>query len=372
MNHLYITRHHNESYWVVDSQILPALTGIIDNKGKDDNYKLFRFYNKSDSEKKLFYQAFRKFYNKKPAASKGQSIMWLVDSPRMSHLIVHEIVEAEMRGYNNVIVMGEKNVGPSFFNATKLDVFIEQLNSFVKAHDVKALITPCLNKVHNQILPKLNVKKIGIQHGFGCWVENKLLDPVEKHFNFGAISNRDFHNPKSITAGYSPTKLFDLYPEADDKYILYLSQGKAYTNKKNIIGDLKLLDLEIDFDLPVIIKEHHDAEGEFKGGLQALVYSETETNTVEMIRKATIVITSWSGAGIEALFFNKPTIILDTQNDGGKFYKGSRLVVPMEYPKLKERVAFYLDGGSWHNHRFMEAINYNSGKEASKIIIDSI
>ena len=374
MNYLYIANYDSKYYITGKVLQLSRLLDIIDGKATDDNYHLFRFYTKTNKEKQLFFDVFKSFLvNKKRHEPNHQSVLWLVDSPRMTHLIVNEMVEAELLGYDNILVMCDHNVDASFFRDVQdVSLIIRQLQELIKNHKCAALLTPCINKVHNKILPSLQIKKIGIQHGFGTWIEKKMLGSVDIHFNFGEISHNEFNNPKSFIAGYSPTKLFGLYPKADEQYILYLTQGAAFTNKKNIIDQLGLLRLQTDTGLSLIIKEHNDAKDEFKGLPIKAVYNEPEANTVELIRKASLIVTSWSGAGVEALFFNKPTIILDTQNDDGKFYKDSGLVIPMRYDILKTRVLELLNGKSIDTVAFKQKINYKTGTSASEIILKAI
>ena len=369
MNYLY-TSGYNSKYYLINKVLeLPRMTDVI-NSGVDySGYNLFKFYNKIID---LFFSVYKEFLSPiNPSKSSNHSVLWLVDSPRMTHLIINEIIEAEMMGYENVIILGRKNVGKDFFKVKDVRPMIEGIHHLIKKYSIKAIITPCLNRIHNSILEELQIKKIGIQHGYGTWVEKDLLAPVDVHFNFGEISHNEFNNPKSQIAGYSPTKLFSLYPQADENYILYLSQGRAFTNKSNIISDLGLLRLQDDFKIPIVIKEHVDATGEFAGTAEK-IYSESQINTIELIRKSSLVITSWSGGGIESIFFNKPTIILDTQHDNGKFYKDSGLVIPMDYDKLKTRVDFFLSGKSIELEQFKNKINFDSGRSASKIIINSI
>lgn len=374
VNYLYIANYDSRYYITEKIVQLPRLLDIIDGKATDNGYNLFRFYTKTNKEKQLFFDVFRSFLiNKKRHKSNHQSVLWLVDSPRMTHLIVNEMVEAELLGYDNILVMCDHNVDANFFRDVKdVSLIIRQLQELIKDHRCTALITPCVNKVHNSILANLKIKRIGIQHGYGTWVEKKILDNVDIHFNFGEISNNEFNNPKSTIAGYSPTKLFRLYPGADEHYILYLTQGAQFTNKKNIVDQLGLLRLQTDTGLSLVIKEHNDAKNEFKGLPIKAVYNEPEANTVELIRKASLIITSWSGAGVEALFFNKPTIILDTQKNSGRFYRTSGLVVPMNYNLLEQRVDFLLQGSKIDITDYKRRINFKEGKLASETILKTI
>jgi len=366
---------YDTKYYVTDETFkLPGMLNIINSNGKarDDGYFLFKFQNKSPEEKKWYYQAWKKALANEPIISpSGEAVLWLIDSPRMTHMAINEIVEAERLGYYNIIIMCGQNVDGGFFQVKDVSPMVDFIKKTIKQYRVKALITPCLNKVHNQILPQIDILKIGIQHGYGTWVEKKMIPFVDHHFNFGEISHREFDNPNSNIAGYSPTKLFDIYPAEQGGYILYLTQGKGITNKINILGKLNLLKLTEDFKLPIIIKEHADCEGEFKGVVNK-VYSENEINSVELMRKARVVVTSWSGAGVESIFLNKPTVILDTQNDQGKFYSTSGLVVPLDYNKLRERVAYFLSGKSINTNDFRRRINHASGKVASNIILSAL
>lgn len=372
MNYWYPTSYNTNSYYIAgDAVELPSLLDVIYNNADYASYRNFRFYSKSPEEIQLMLAAYRASYKYNKSII-DESVLWLVDSPRMTHLILNEMVEAEMRGYRNIVILGMKNVDSNFFKIKDVSGIIKRIKDLIKKHNVKAVITPCINKIHNRILSEIDIKKIGIQHGTGTWVEKNLLNEVNTHFNYGKISNKEFNNPKSIIAGYSPTKLFELYPKADENYILYATQGRTFTNKKNIIEQLGMLRLQDDFGIPIVIKEHIDATGEFAGTVERVYNESGNINTIELVRKASVVITSWSGTGLESMFFDKPTIILDTQNDGGKFYKASGLVIPMSYEVLKARTYFFLSGNRVDISAYKKRINFEGGKLASKIIIDAV
>ena len=112
--------------------------------------------------------------------------------------------------------------------------------------------------------------------------------------------------------------------------------------------------------------------GKFDDVVEAKVYKEGEINTEELIRKAAIAITSWSGAGVESIFFKKPTVIIDTQNNNGKFFKNSGLVVEPIFETIKKRIKDILEGKQFLNQNFPIKINHKGGVEASKIITEDI
>lgn len=374
MNKMYSTSYSKNEYQISEWSNVPRLIDIIRKGSGGKEYKNFKFYTKSAEERKLWYDVYKDYLPARAKAQRKESVLFLCDSPRMTHLITNEIVEAEIQGYNVIIVLGEKDVGPDFFKITNTSTITTQLNSIIKSKSVRAVVTPCLNKVHNQTLPHLKTRRIGIQHGYGTWVEKNLLDPVTVHFNFGQISHREFNNAKSIMAGYSPTLLFDRFPYEKGDYILYLPQGTPVTNRKNMVEGLGLLNLVSDTGLKMIIKEHKLSDGEFQpvAGDNVKVLKYTGTNTAELMRKAALVITTWSGAGVESIFMNKPTVILDVNKDGGKFYKGSGLVIPMNYESLKSRVDALLNGKKLNLESFKNAINHAGGKKAAQIIIREV
>lgn len=373
MNLLFHLFYNKNLYWSSEQAInLFPLSSIIWDNESDTGYSLFKFYNKSPQEKQLYFSLFKEFYKSiKFESPKNEYILYLLDSPRMTHLIINEIVEAELKGYKNIILLGKHNVDKFFFKINNVKPVIDLINRLKNNFNIRALLTPCVNITHERIFKNIDIHIIGIQHGYGTWVEKHRLKFIDKHFNFGEISHKEFNNVKSSIAGYSPTKLFSLYPQEDKNYILYLSQGSDFTNKQNIIETLKLHKLEEDLNMPVIIKEHFNAKNEFKDINVTKIYSEGEINTIELMRKSSLVITSWSGAGVESLFLRKPTIIIDTQNDQGKFFKESGLVIPLNYDNLLNTAKKYL-----HQFKlpleYMRRINYKNGEKASEIIVNYI
>jgi len=358
-------------YKISESQSIPLLLDVIYNKSSDEEYKSFKFYNKSSSEKKQYFNILQQFYSYSPFF-KGY-VLWLIDSPRMTHLAINEILELESKGYKNIIVMGKKNADINFFRKNSIEPITAELQQVIREYEIKYLFTPCLNRIHNKILDKLSICKIGIQHGYGTWVEANMLNHVDKHYNFGYISAQDFNPTISKTAGYSPTKTYSFFKPADEGYILYLSQGANFTNKQNVIyGGAELVKISKYFRMPLVIKTHASAGKEFDDVVEAKVYKEGEINTEELIRKAAIVITSWSGAGVESIFFKKPTVIIDTQNNNGKFFKNSGLVVEPIFETIKKRIKDILEGKQFLNQDFPIKINHKGGVEASKIITEDI
>jgi len=358
-------------YRITNHEEVPRLLDVIYGKKPDTSYNAFKFYTKSPKEKKAYFKMLQKFY---PYTEERKGyVLWLIDSPRMTHLATNEILELEVKGYANIILIGRKSADTVFFSKNPTNVIIPQIKKIINEYEIKHLITPCLNVTHNKILDELSIYKIGIQHGYGTWVEAKMIHHVNRHYNFGYISSLAFDRDISKIAGYSPTKLYPFYEPEDNGYILYLSQGSKFTNKGNIIyNGVRLVEVAKYFNMPLIIKSHFDATGEFDDVKEARVYTEGEINTEELIRKASIVITSWSGSGVESIYFNKPTIIIDTQKDNGKFFSSSGLVVKPAFEAVKNRIKGILEGKQFLQEKFSTDINYKGGLEASKIITEDI
>lgn len=161
---------------------------------------------------------------------------------------------------------------------------------------------------------------------------------------------------------YSPNNL-------SKKFILFIGGTKF-----NYIADLFMVTIYNEFKYKFVFKDHPVHFGWFKtvaGWLMDLPRARNayEENVSDLIKEASVVISTTSTCAIESMMLGKPTIIIDIGKDTDKFKDSGRLI-PRSHYVFKEELNKCLKEKEDRSKipYFLEKVSYkNDGKASERI-----
>ena len=190
---------------------------------------------------------------------------------------------------------------------------------------------------------------------------------VDKYLMFGSFS-KDELTAKGVPAnrlfvvgnpGWDSLKEMKI---EDNNSIVYYAQTR-HTPKRIIIDQLHLDQLLSYFpDKHLIIKEHPARYGEYApyAKYPRITVIQDQVETVDLLRQASINITTGSTCAVESMLLGKPTIVLNISK--GDIYIPSGQVITTDFDTLRKRCEALFKGVVFNEEqleRFKERIAYS-------------
>ena len=159
----------------------------------------------------------------------------------------------------------------------------------------------------------------------------------------------------------------------DNGSIVYYAQTR-HTPKSVIIDQLHLDRLLDHFpDKHLIIKEHPARYGEYVSCAThpRITVIQDQVDTIELLRKASVNITTGSTCATESMILGKPTIVLNASR--GDIYIPSGQVIATDFAKLRERCELLFKGVVFNeeqleNFKRRIAYSYNTYDATDRVI----